>query len=78
MNAVGYEDLSTFSRYNIGESGTEERAEIYERYAKALQRRVRAKLERKSAIASIKALQEEKGKLSFELETLKSQAKEKE
>jgi hypothetical protein len=36
MNAVDYEDLTSYSKYNIGESGTEERSDIYVKYAKTL------------------------------------------
>lgn len=55
MNVVDYEDLATFTRYNVGEDGTDHQIQSYQSYAKALERRVRAKLEHKAALANLKA-----------------------
>lgn len=55
MNAVDYEDLTSFKRYNVGEDGTDLQSEGYLAYAKALQKRVRAKLQKKVIMASLKA-----------------------
>ena len=41
---LDYEELSSFSKYNIGEDGTQHSSEVYEKYAKALSQRVRSKL----------------------------------
>ena len=55
QSILDYEELASFSKYNIGEDGTQHSSQVYEKYAKVLGQRVRSKLERKAAEANWKA-----------------------
>ena len=51
LSVADYEELSSFNKYNIGESGTDSCILLLEKQSKALQRRVVCKLERKAVLA---------------------------